>query len=97
MTQLDVLETGLLLGLYAFLAGAWGLLYAVARLCEAAVFRRAAGAAYALHILAALTAILWTPLALGWKCLIAAGSTVFLAIPPLTWRFLEHTHDHGRS
>jgi hypothetical protein len=50
-------------------------------------FRRFAAAAYGLHALAALTIVLWTPLGLGWKCLIAGGSLVFLAIPPMTLAF----------
>jgi len=97
MSALAVVETSLLLGLYALLAGAWGLFYALARLGGTLIFRRAAVAVYGLHGLAAFAIIFWTPLALGWKCLIVASSLVFLAIPPMTWRFLQHTHENERS
>jgi hypothetical protein len=77
MSALATLETGLLLGLYAMLAGIWGVLYALARL-RLAVSGRSAAAAYGLHGVAALIILLWTPLALGWKCLIAGSSLVVL-------------------
>ena len=91
MSALATLETGLLLGLYTMLAGIWGVLYALARL-RLSVSRRSAAAAYGLHGITALIIVLWTPLGLGWKCLIVGSSLVFLALPPITWRFLEHTH-----
>ena len=97
MSALATLETGLLLGLYALLAGIWGVLWALAQFRETPIFRRSAAAAYGLHILAALTIILWTPLGFGWKCLIVGSSLVFLAIPPITWHFLQHTHQNGGS
>jgi hypothetical protein len=97
MSALATLETGLLLGLYALLAGAWGVLYALAQLRAPSTAARSAIAAYGLHALAALTIIVWTPLGLGWKCLIGGSSLVFLAIPPMTWRFLQHTHRDAGS
>ena len=97
MSALATLETGLLLGLYALLAGVWGVLWALAQVRQAPIFGRSAAAAYGLHILAALTIILWTPLGFGWKCLIIGCSLVFLAIPPMTWRFLQRTHENERS
>ena len=30
---------------------------------------------------------------LGWKGLIVASSVAFLAIPPITWRYLQRTHE----
>jgi hypothetical protein len=97
MSALATLETGLMLGLYALLAGAWGVLWALAQFGRSPIFGRSAAAAYGLHTLAALTIISWTPLAFGWKCLIVASSAIFLVIPPITWRFLQHTHDNKRS
>ena len=97
MSALAVLETSLLLGLYALLAGAWGLCYALARLRGTPLFRRAAVALYGLHGVAAFAIVFSTPLVPGWKCLIVASSVVFLAIPPITWRFLQHTHANERS
>jgi hypothetical protein len=96
MSALPTLETGLLLGLYALLAGVWGVLWALARFRKAASFGRSAAAAYGLHTLVAVVIILWTPLGLGWKCLIVGSSLAFLAIPPITWRLLQHTHDNEK-
>jgi hypothetical protein len=92
MSALATLETGLLLGLYALLAGIWGVFWTLAQFRKSPIFGRSAVAAYGLHTLAALTIILWTPLGFGWKSLIVGSSLVVLAIPPMTWRFLQHTH-----
>jgi hypothetical protein len=96
MSALATLETGLLLGLYALLAGVWGVLWALARFRKAPSFGRSAAAAYGLHTLVAVAIIVWTPLGLGWKCLIVGSSLAFLAIPPITWRLLQHTHDNEK-
>jgi hypothetical protein len=96
MTEFDLLQTGLLLGLYVLLAGVWAVLYALARLCRMAIFRGAAAVVYGLHGLAALAVIMRTPLGIGWKCLILASSLIFLAIPPVAWRFLQHIHETER-
>ena len=96
MSALATLETGLLLGLYVLLAGVWGVLYTLARLRMILALARSAAAASGLHAVAALTIVLWTPLGLGWKCLIVGSSLAFLAIPPITWRLLQHTHDNEK-
>jgi hypothetical protein len=59
------------------------------------MYRRLAITGYGLHALAALTIIVLTPLGSGWKSLIVVSSFAFLAIPPMTWRFLRHTHQNG--
>jgi hypothetical protein len=92
MTGLGLLETALLLGVYVALAGSYGLLYALARLADVAILRRAAVIIYALHALAAVAIVIWTPLDIGWKGLIVASSLAFFAIPPITWRYLQRTH-----
>jgi hypothetical protein len=97
MSALATLETGLLLGLYTLLAGIWGVLWALTQFRGTPTLGRSAAAAYGLHTLAALTIILWTPLGFGWKCLIVGSSLVFLAVPPMAWRFLQHTHQNGGS
>ena len=97
MSALATLETGLLLGLYALLAGVWGVLWALAQFSKTPRVGRSAAATYGLHALAALTIILWTPLAFGWKCLIVGTSLAFLVIPPITWRLLQFTHDKESS
>ena len=97
MSALATLETGLLLGLYAFLSGIWGVLWALAQFRQNPIFGRSAVVVYGLHTLVALTIVLWAPLGFGWKCLIVGGSLVFLALPPMTWRLLESTHQNAGS
>ena len=97
MNALATLETGLLLGLYALLAGIWGVLFALAQLREISIFRQSATVAYGLHAITALAIVLWTPLGFGWKCLIVGSSLVFFVMPWMTWRFLQHTHQNGGS
>jgi hypothetical protein len=93
MTKLSLLETALLLGLYVMLAGSYGLVYAIARLWDALILRRVSMILYGLHGLTALAVVGWTPLEIGWKGLIVASSVAFLAIPPITWRYLQRTHE----
>jgi hypothetical protein len=45
----------------------------------------------------AITIVYWAPLGLGWKALLIASSLAMLAIPPFTWRYLEHTHHTGSA
>ena len=97
MSALATLETGLLLGLYAFLSGIWGVLWALAQFRQNPIFGRSAVVAYGLHTLVALTIVLWTPLGIGWKCLIVGSSLVFLVLPPMAWRLLEYTHQNEGS
>jgi hypothetical protein len=97
MNALAILGTSLLLGLYALLAGIWGVLWALSQLVKGRMYGRLAIAAYLLHALAALTIILSTPLGSGWKSLIVVSSFAFLAIPPMTWRFLRHSHQNGQA
>jgi len=96
MSEFGLLETGLLLGLYVMLAGLWGVLYGAARLWRRVMLRGVAAGVYGLHGLVALAVVMRTPLGSGWKVLVLAASLVFLAIPPLAWRFLEHIHQNER-
>jgi hypothetical protein len=93
MSGIGLLQTALLLGLYVALAGSYGLVYAIARLRDSSIVRRLSLVLYGLHGLAAIAIIAWTPLHVGWKGLIIASSAAFLAIPPVTWRFLQRTHE----
>ncbi len=97
MNGLAVLESGLLLGLYVLLGGGWGLLYTLGRMRSAMALRRAATAVYGLQLRAMLAILAATPLALGWKGLILASTGAFRAVPPLAWRFLQHTHENRES
>lgn len=93
MIEIKLLQSALLLGLYVALAGGYGLLYTIARLQDAIVLQRASFILYGLHGLSAIAVVAWTPLQFGWKGLIVASSAAFLAIPPITWRFLQRTHE----
>jgi hypothetical protein len=92
MTAINLMQTALLLGLYVTLAGSYGLSYAVARL-RGAESLRVPFIIYGLHCATTILIVGWTPLLAGWKGLIVASSAAFFAIPPITWRFLEHTHE----
>lgn len=93
MSELDLLQTALLLGLYVALAGSYGLVYAIARLQNASMLQYVSLMIYVLHGLTAVAVVVWTPLQIGWKGLIVASSAAFFAIPPVTWRFLQRTHE----
>jgi hypothetical protein len=93
MTRLSLLETALLLGVYVALAGSYGVVYALARLQGVAILRRISALIYALHGITAVAIVVWTPLEIVWKGLIVASSVAFFAIPPITWRYLERTHE----
>lgn len=93
MNEISLLQSALLLGLYVALAGSYGFMYTIARLQDALIVLRLAFVLYGLHGLTAIAIVVWTPLQIGWKGLIVASSAGFLAIPPLTWRLLERTHE----
>lgn len=92
-----LLETALVLGLYVFLGGSWGLLYTLGRLWRAPALRRAGTAAYAVQVVIAAAVVLLAPLAPDWKGLIVASTIAFRVIPPVVWRFLQHTHEDWNS
>jgi hypothetical protein len=87
-----LLVTSSLLGFMVLAAGAYALLYGVARLKGSRGLLIAAGFAYGVLALDAVGIIWATPLAPAWKLLIAASALAYLGIPPLTWRYLRHTH-----
>jgi len=93
MSDIGLLQTALLLGLYVALAGAYGIVYAIARLQDASILHRTSLILYGLHGLTAIVIVAWAPLQVGWMVLIVASSGAFLAIPPITWRFLQQTHE----
>ena len=96
MSPAVFLVTSLSLGFMVLAAGAYGLLYGAARFKDSRALLIAAGLAYAVLALDAAGIVLATPLAPAWKILIAASALAYLAIPPLTWRYLQYTHrDEG--
>jgi hypothetical protein len=92
MTATALMQTALWLGLYVALAGSYGLSYAIARLRGAGRFPPVPLLIYGLHGATAILIVGWSPLQAGWKGLLVASSAAFFAIPPITWRFLEQTH-----
>jgi hypothetical protein len=92
MSPRALLVTSASLGFMVLAAGAYGLLYGIGRFRNSRGLMISSGVAYAALILDAVTIIVATPLALEWKSLIAVSALAYLGIPPLTWRYLQHTH-----
>jgi hypothetical protein len=89
-----LLLTSLSLGFMVLAAGAYALLYGAGRLKRSRGLLLLARLAYGALALDAAGLVVATPLAPVWKLLIAASALAYLGIPPVTWRYLEHTHRH---
>lgn len=92
MTPGVLLVTSVSLGFMVLAAGAYALLYGIGRFRNSRSLLVSAGFAYGALVLDAAGLILAAPLALEWKLLIAGSALAYLGIPPLTWRYLQHTH-----
>jgi hypothetical protein len=92
MSASDLMYASLLLGAFALLAGGYGVLYTWGRMRGNTAAIHAAYLCYALQSVVSLAIVLATPLAMGWKLLVAASCLASLKIPPLTWRYLESIH-----
>jgi hypothetical protein len=92
MSPAVFLVTSALLGFMVLAAGVYALLYGAARFKKSRALLIAAGLAYAMLALDAAGIVVATPLAPAWKLMIAASALAYLAIPPLTWRYLQYTH-----
>lgn len=92
MSPAVFLVTTVLLGFMVLAAGAYALLYGAAQFKESRALLIAAGLAYLMLALDAAGIVLATALAPAWKLMIAASALAYLAIPPLTWRYLQYTH-----
>jgi multisubunit Na+/H+ antiporter MnhG subunit len=92
MTPGSMVATALLLGAFVALAGAYGLLYCASRLYDKAGLRKATRVSYTILCIVAAAIILFTPLHAWWKMLVAASCGIYLAIPPVTWRYLNRLH-----
>jgi len=92
MSAAQLLETAALLGLFVSLAGAYGLLYGLGRLRQRRALIVAGFASYGLQCVVTIALLLLTPLLGGWKAFIALSCAIYLAIPPLTWRYLAALH-----
>jgi len=92
MTPAAFLLTSVLLGLMVLAAGAYGALYAAARLTEKRHLLSLAALAYGVLAVDAVGVVAATPLGPAWKALVVASALAYLGIPPLTWRYLKRTH-----
>ncbi len=95
MIELELLKTALLLGGLILLAGCYGILYGIGRLAGRPTIQLAGFACYALQCLIALAVVALSPLTGPWKLVVVVGTLGFLVIPPVTWRFVERTHEAG--
>jgi hypothetical protein len=50
-------------------------------------------ACYGLQWVIALIVVGLSPLTTPWKLVVIIGTLGFFAIPPITWRFVERTHE----
>jgi len=92
MTPGVLLVTSVSLGFMVLAAGLYALLYGIGRFRNSRGLLISAGVAYGALVLDAAGLALATPLAPEWKLLIAVSALAYLGIPPLTWRYLQHTH-----
>lgn len=92
MAPEQVLVTAALLGGYVLCGGAYGVCYAIKDVHGWTVCGALSRAAYALQSGLALALIVWTPLGIGWKLLLAASTAAYAAIPSVTLRYLRSIH-----
>lgn len=93
MIELELLKTALLLGGLILLAGCYGVLYGIGKLAGWRAMRLAGFACYGLQCTITLVVVGFSPLTSAWKLVVIAGTLGFLGIPPITWRFVERTHE----
>jgi hypothetical protein len=91
--ELKLLETALLLGALIWFAGCYGILYGIGMLAARRAMRLAGLACYGLQCAIALLVVGLSPLTSPWKLVVVVGTLGFLVIPPVTWRFVERTHE----
>lgn len=97
MSPAAVLYTAGLCGLLTLAAFAYGGFYAASKLLAKFGMLYGASACYLVVIVLAALIFVSTPLALGWKILIVASALVYMAVPPMTWRFLVKLHEPGEQ
>jgi hypothetical protein len=95
MIELDLLRTAFLLGGLVFLGGCYGILYGIGRLVSRPAIQLAGFACYVLQCAITLGIVALSPLTGPWKLVVVVGTLGFLVIPPVTWRFVERTHEVG--
>lgn len=93
MNSTWLLPTAIMLGIYILFAGCYGLAYTMGRLRENRMVTWSAFGFYGLQGVMTVLLLVLTPLALGWKVFLVASFAAYAAIPPVTWRHLERTHE----
>jgi peptidoglycan/LPS O-acetylase OafA/YrhL len=91
--ELELLKTALLLGGLILLGGCYGILYGIGKLANSRAMQLAGFACYGLQWVIALMVVGLSPLTTPWKLVVIIGTLGFFAIPPITWRFVERTHE----
>lgn len=93
MTAAALLPTAILLGVYVLCAGCYGLVYALGQLRGNRLVILSAFGFYGAQGVITILLLMLTPLALGWKLFLFFSFLAYAAIPPVTWRHLERTHE----
>ena len=93
MIELELLKTALLLGGLILLGGCYGVLYGIGKLANWRAMQLAGFACYGLQWVIALIVVGLSPLTTPWKLVVIISTLGFFAIPPITWRFVERTHE----
>lgn len=78
--------------MFVVCAGGYGLLYTLGRLRLSPVLMVLAFGAYLVQGAVTVVLITHTSLAISWKWFLVASFLIYAAIPPITWRHLERTH-----
>lgn len=93
MSPEQMIFTSLLLGLFALLAGIYGLLYSFGVLRESHAMLMAGRVSYGAQCAVALAIVLLTALGPWWKVLVLVSCLLYGRIPPVTWRYLRRIHE----
>jgi hypothetical protein len=91
--ELELLKTALLLGGLILLGGCYGILYGIGKLANWRAVQLAGFACYGLQCVIAFAVVVLSPLTTPWKLVVVIGTLGFFGIPPVTWRFVERTHE----
>ena len=93
MTPEALIRTALMMGLLVLAGGAWSLLYCLGKTRARPAWLHAARGCYAIALGLAIAIAVQSPLSPGWKLLILASALAYAGIPPMTLRYLQHTHE----
>ena len=92
MSELALLSTAILLGLFVLAGGAYGLIYSAGLLRASAALKRMAFGCYAGQLLITFLVCVTSPLSAVWKAFLVGSALAYAFIPPLMWRLLESLH-----